>query len=266
LSLTSTQAPKADPLPRRVRESLTLPPEQGTPEQQAAIFSYWRTTVPEWKAVNDEIDKLWAQHPEGETVLNLAQRRPEDTRQTHLLERGNWQKPGKPISPGVPAFLHPMPAGAPMNRLGLARWLVDRKAPTTARVAVNRVWQAIFGIGLVETADDFGTRASAPTHPELLDYLAREFVDKHGTRSALDVNPTWRLLVSPSKGTFVRGAGGEGASLEPDSTIGVVRSTRDETAVFAPHGGTIVEWLVEDGDLVSPGQPLVRLHPEGVSA
>jgi [acyl-carrier-protein] S-malonyltransferase len=100
--------------------------------------------------------------------------------------------------------------------------------------------------------------------PDQLD-AAREFVDKHGTQSALDVNPTWRLLVSPSKGTFVRKAGGEGEVLEPESTIGTVRSTRDETSVFAPHGGTIVEWLVEDGDLVSPGQPLVRLHPEGVA-
>jgi [acyl-carrier-protein] S-malonyltransferase len=63
----------------------------------------------------------------------------------------------------------------------------------------------------------------------------------------------------------VRKAGGEGEVLEPESTIGTVRSTRDETSVFAPHGGTIVEWLVEDGDLVSPGQPLVRLHPEGVA-
>jgi hypothetical protein len=178
LSLTSAAAPKADPLPRRVRESLKLQAEKRSPEQQAAIFSYWRTTVPEWKAVNDEINKLWAQHPEGETVLNLARRRPEDTRQTHLLERGNWQKPGKPIAAGVPAFLHPMPEGAPMNRLGLAKWLVDRKSPTTARVAVNRVWQAVFGTGLVETADDFGTRASEPTHPELLDWLAVEFMER----------------------------------------------------------------------------------------
>lgn len=109
-----------------------------------------------------------------------------------------------------------------------------------------------------------GVETFALKTPDQLD-AAREFVDKHGTQSALDVHPTWRLLVSPSKGTFVRMAGGEGASLDPESTIGTVRSTRDETEVFAPHGGTIVEWLVEDGDLVSPGQPLVRLHPEGVA-
>jgi [acyl-carrier-protein] S-malonyltransferase len=110
-----------------------------------------------------------------------------------------------------------------------------------------------------------GVETFALKTPDQLD-AAREFVDKHGTQSSLDVNPTWRMLVSPSKGTFVRQAGGEGASLVPASTIGLIRSTRDETAVFAPHGGTIVEWLVEDGDLVSPGQPLVRLHPEGATA
>ena len=110
-----------------------------------------------------------------------------------------------------------------------------------------------------------GVETFALKGPDQLDD-ARAFVDKHGTQSALDVNPTWRLLVSPSKGTFVRKAGGEGSTLVPESTIGTVRSTRDETEVFAPHGGTVVEWLVEDGDLVSPGQPLVRLHPEGVGA
>lgn len=109
-----------------------------------------------------------------------------------------------------------------------------------------------------------GVETFALKTPDQLD-AARDFVDKHGTQSALDVHPTWRLLVSPSKGTFVRMAGNEGASLEPESTIGTVRSTRDETEVFAPHGGTIVEWLVEDGDLVSPGQPLIRLHPEAVA-
>ncbi len=109
-----------------------------------------------------------------------------------------------------------------------------------------------------------GVATFALKTPDQLD-AARAFVEEHGTQSALDVNPTWRLLVSPSKGTFERLAGGEGESLAPESTIGTVRSTRDETKVFAPHGGVIVEWLVEDGDLVSPGQPLVRLHPEALA-
>ena len=177
LSLTSAAEPKADPVPRPVREALKLPAEKRTAEQQAAIFRYWRTTVPEFKPVNEEIAKLWAQHPEGETVLNLAQRRPEDARKTHLLDRGAWDKPKHEVAAGVPAFLHPMPEGSTKDRMGLARWLVDRRSPTTARVAVNRVWQALFGVGLVDTSEDFGVRAADPSHPELLDWLAVEFMD-----------------------------------------------------------------------------------------
>jgi hypothetical protein len=178
LSLTSAAEPKADPLPKKVREALTLPPEKRSAEQQAAIFSAWRASVAEFKPVNDEIDKLWKQHPEGETVLNLAQRLPEDARQTFVLERGSWQKPTRQVTAGVPAFLHPMPQGATNNRLGLAKWLVDRRSPTAARVAVNRVWQAIFGVGFVDTPEDFGTRAGDPSHPELLDWLAVEFMER----------------------------------------------------------------------------------------
>ncbi|MFL6106702.1 MAG: acyltransferase domain-containing protein [Marmoricola sp.] len=109
-----------------------------------------------------------------------------------------------------------------------------------------------------------GVETFALKTPDQLDD-ARAFVNKHGDPSPMDINPTWRMLVSPSKGTFVRTAGEEGDALVAASSIGSVRSTRDETDVLAPYGGTIVEWLVEDGDLVSPGQPLVRLHPEGVA-
>ena len=95
---------------------------------------------------------------------------------------------------------------------------------------------------------------------------ARAFVDEHGAPTALDTAPTWRLLVSPAKGTFHQHATvGEGGVLPAQAAVGAVAGLREETAVTAPHGGTVVEWLVHDGDLVSPGQPLVRLHPEGVT-
>jgi [acyl-carrier-protein] S-malonyltransferase len=110
-----------------------------------------------------------------------------------------------------------------------------------------------------------GVETFALTTPDQLDE-ARAFCDKHGVASAIDTTPTWRMLVAPVKGTFRQVPDlQEGEALAPESRIGAVQSLRDETPVTAPHGGTIVEWLVEDGDLVSPGQPLIRLHPEGVS-
>jgi hypothetical protein len=85
-------------------------------------------------------------------------------------------KPAKQVGPGVPAFLNPLPAGAPDNRLGLAQWLTDRNAPTTARTMVNRIWQNYFGTGIVATSEDFGRQAETPSHPELLDWLSVEFM------------------------------------------------------------------------------------------
>jgi [acyl-carrier-protein] S-malonyltransferase len=96
---------------------------------------------------------------------------------------------------------------------------------------------------------------------------ARAFCDKHGEDNPIDLTPTWRMVVSPGKGTFHRDeAAGSSDHLAPGATVGDVASSRDRTTVVARHGGQIVEWLVEDGDLVSPGQPLVRLHPHGVAS
>jgi [acyl-carrier-protein] S-malonyltransferase len=107
-----------------------------------------------------------------------------------------------------------------------------------------------------------GVETFALKTPDQLDD-ARAFVDKHGDASPIDATPTWRMLVSPAKGTFNQADGvPEGALLTPGSPIGAVTNLRGTTAVLAPHGGTIVEWVVQDGDLVSPGQPIVRLHPE----
>jgi [acyl-carrier-protein] S-malonyltransferase len=108
-----------------------------------------------------------------------------------------------------------------------------------------------------------GVETFALKTPDQLDE-AREFVDKHGSASPSDSTPSWRHLVAPAKGTFhTDDRPAAGSRLEPGVAIGEVHSLRDSLPVVAPHGGSIVEWLVEDGDLVSPGQPLVRLHPEG---
>ncbi|MGH3506541.1 MAG: acyltransferase domain-containing protein [Nocardioidaceae bacterium] len=107
-----------------------------------------------------------------------------------------------------------------------------------------------------------GVETFALKSPEQLDD-ARGFVDKHGDASPIDSTPTWRMLVSPGKGTFRKSEEApEGTLLAPETVVGEVSNLRGSTPVTAPHGGSVVEWIVEDGDLVSPGQPLVRLHPE----
>jgi hypothetical protein len=100
-------------------------------------------------------------------------------RKTRLLVKGNFLNPGLEVQANVPQSLHAMPARQDMNRLGLARWLMDKENPLTARVTVNRIWSRMFGIGLVETEEDFGTQGELPSHPQLLDWLAIEFRDTH---------------------------------------------------------------------------------------
>jgi hypothetical protein len=176
LSVTDARDAQADPVPRRVREIFEIPPARRSPVQQAVVFSYWRTTVPEFKEANDRIEALYRRWPEGTTALTLMAR--EQGRTTALLKRGDWLKPGKAVTPGVPAILHPLPDGCEPTRLAFARWLVDRRSPTTARVLVNRVWQSYFATGLVSTSEDLGTQGEAPSHRELLDWLACEFMDR----------------------------------------------------------------------------------------
>jgi len=176
LSATTSPGPVvADPLPKRVRDILAVPRAERTTAQVGAVLSYWRTTLPEWQDANEQIEALWKEWPAGTTALTLLARA--EPRPTHVLQRGDWLKPARLVSAGTPAFLHSVPDKAEPNRLTLARWLVDRRSPTTARVFVNRVWQSYFGSGIVGTSEDFGVQSEAPSHPELLDWLACEFME-----------------------------------------------------------------------------------------
>ena len=196
ISTTSDASPTADPVPAKVRQIISQPAAQRTAAQQVEVFRHFRTTVSEWAEANQQINdelKAWAYSP---TTLALAPR--EVPRVTHLFRRGDWKRPETAaLEPGTPAFLHPFPADAPRNRLGLAQWIVDKRNPLTARVIVNRIWQHYFGAGLIATAEDLGTRCESSSHADLLDWLAAEFRDGSETphSKAWDIRHIHRLIV-----------------------------------------------------------------------
>lgn len=174
ISATSGEA-TADSIPTHVRQIIEAPATERIPEQTATVFSYWRTTVADWTDANELIENLWKSHPEGTTQFVLDER--DVLRNTHVLERGDFLKPTDEVEPSVPSFLHSLPSEEYHDRLDFARWLVDRRSPTTARSIVNRVWQAYFGIGIVGTPEDLGSQGSNPSHPELLDWLAVDLME-----------------------------------------------------------------------------------------
>ncbi|MFP4339361.1 MAG: DUF1553 domain-containing protein [Cyclobacteriaceae bacterium] len=117
--------------------------------------------------------------PEVEKTPVMIERPQDYRRKTHVFVRGNWLVPGEEVEPDVPQAWPALPEGAPKNRLGMAQWLVSPENPLTARVAVNRFWAQLFGKGIVETVEDFGTQGAKPTHPELLDWLAMQFMHEY---------------------------------------------------------------------------------------
>jgi hypothetical protein len=151
---------------------------------------------------------------DSQIVTTMVMAEMEKPRETHVLGRGDYRNLGEKVTPGVPAALPPMPAGAPANRLGLAQWLVDPSNPLTARVAVNRLWQMFFGTGLVKTAEDFGSQGEAPSHPELLDWLATEFI-----RTGWDVKAMVRLIVTSAAYRQSSRATPELVELDPENRL-----------------------------------------------
>ena len=140
----------------------------------------------EMKPIQKQRDKL-----DEKVVATMVSHELEKPRPAWVLIRGQYDKHGEPVGPGVPAILPPLPPSPETNRLTFARWLVDPANPLTARVTVNRFWQQFFGVGIVKTAEDFGTKGEWPSHPELLDWLATEFM-----RNGWDVKQFVKLLVT----------------------------------------------------------------------
>ncbi len=140
-------------------------------------------------------------------------------RETHILARGDYSQPGEKVTAGTPAVLPPLPNGAPANRLGLAEWLTMPGHPLTARVAVNRVWQSMLGTGLVKTTADFGSQGEWPSHPELLDWLAVDFIE-----SGWDVKTLVRKIVNSA--TYRQSSVASAELLERDPSNRLLRAGR----------------------------------------
>ena len=160
---------------------LAIAPDKRSPKQKETLLNHYLNNI------DQAFQKLTAEKRTAEAEIAAANKSKVNTmvmgdrgdmRKTYILERGHYEHPNKEeeIKPGVPAFLPSMPEGAPANRLGLAQWLTRPDHPLTSRVAVNRYWSLLFGKGIVKSVSDFGTQGAWPTHPELLDWLATDFV------------------------------------------------------------------------------------------
>ena len=184
LSVTAGATPqRIVEIPARLRPVLDLAPAARTEQQQKDLAAFHRTVAPALKPARERLAVLQRELRALAIPTALVMReRPGHTRpSTFMRRRGSFLDKGEEVHAGVPRVLHPLRDDHMPNRLGLAYWLVDEANPLTARVAVNRAWETLFGRGLVETSEDFGTQGTPPSHPELLDWLATEFV-KQGWR------------------------------------------------------------------------------------
>ncbi|MEX0677860.1 MAG: PSD1 and planctomycete cytochrome C domain-containing protein [Pirellulales bacterium] len=180
--------------PSNVQAALAVAPDKRTKEQSEVVKLYYQQVDPERTPLTKRIAELKQQQKQMDDKITttLVMRERQEPRETFIHLRGNFLSHGARVEPGVPAVLPPIKARGPKpDRLDFARWLVDPANPLSPRVTVNRIWQRHFGAGLVATENDFGLQGDRPTHPELLDWLARELIDSGWSLKAMH-----RLIVS----------------------------------------------------------------------
>jgi hypothetical protein len=197
-------------LPAKVAAALKIDGPKRNDEQKKLIREQFLSRFPETQKLRQQVEadrKQLAAVKSGVLITMVMEDRKEP-RDTFVLLRGAYDRHGEKVQPAVPKALHPLPANAPKNRLSLARWLVAKDNPLTARVTVNRAWQMFFGIGLVKTSEDFGVQGDAPSHPALLDWLATDFAGDW------NVKRLHKLIVT--SGTYRQSAKVNPAVLERD--------------------------------------------------
>jgi hypothetical protein len=196
-------------------KALQVEPAKRNDAQKKLVSEAFRKGSPEVVAAQKKVDATRQQQStlDKQTVRTMVMRERKDARETFVLNRGVWDQPDKeqPIQPGTPECLPGLPKDAPQNRRTLANWVVSNENPLTPRVIVNRYWQRFFGTGLVTTTEDFGSQGERPTHPQLLDWLAAEFVE-----SGWDVKHMLKLIVMSA--TYQQSSKATPSMMEADSS------------------------------------------------
>ena len=191
ISVTTDPRAGETALPPDVEEILQVPAAQRAPAQSERLVKHFVAVAPELAAERDAIKKVRDQMPAYPTTLAFRERPSYNPRLTRIYHRGEFLKPAEAVSPGLPAILSSQSRDAAADRLSFARWLVSERNPLVGRVTMNREWAALFGRGIVQTTEDFGYQGTPPTHPELLDWLAVEFM-----RQGWSLKKMHRLLVT----------------------------------------------------------------------
>lgn len=239
-------------LPPAVIQALSLPlEERDEPARRAVADHYVRQIARENAAERARLASLSKELEaiKPATVPIMRELADKDRRKTQIQLRGNWQSLGEEVHPAVPAVFNALPEGSPPNRLGFARWLVAKENPLTARVTVNRFWETIFGVGIVRTSEEFGSQGELPVHPELLDWLAVDFME-HGW----DVKRLLKRLVMTRAYRQESRSTPEMNERDPENRF-LARGPR-----FRPTGELLRDQALAAGGLLSPkmGGPSVR--------
>ena len=237
-----------------VEQTLLKPVEEWSVAEREAAKRYFLLHTPELKRQQAAIAKRRQQLPAQPTTLVLEERR--TPRVSHQHIRGDFRRPGPEVTPNVPRFLHPLPEG-PRNRLTLARWLVDEQNPLIGRVVMNQIWQSYFGRGFVNTPEDFGTEGAAPSHPELLDWLACEFLE-----CGWDLRHMHRLIVTSAAYRQSSAVSSEKLQADPENIL-VSRGAR-----FRLHAEFIRDVALHASGLLNPelgGPSVFPSQPAGVT-
>jgi hypothetical protein len=241
------------------RTLLKKPSERSAREQDALVDYFVRSSsgaigkekydALKLKELGEKLKKLDEAYPRLSTAMTLG----EDNRRspTHVRVRGNWDEKGEMVAPGTPVSLPALKDGT--DRLALANWLVSRENPLTARVTVNRIWQELFGRGLVRTAEDFGAQGEKPTHSELLDWLASEFMNR-----GWSIKHMVRLIVTSATYRQASDSRPDLASVDPANNL-LARQSRLRLPAELIRDSTLhVSGLLNDsigGESIKPPQP-----------